>query len=273
MGRTDQRSRPLASPPVSPLQDRLAVRPAGPIDLYAGAPGPGGRVFGGLIVAQALHAAQHSAPAGHEAHSVHASFLRSGDADQAVHYRVERTRDGASFSTRRVVATQADRPLLVLTVGLQRPEPGEDYQPALDPAGLPAPESLATGRYDDDVFDCRDIPPAGGPPHARLMWGRVRADGPLDAGWARLALAYHSDHGPTRAAREPHADHPGVPNRMSVSLDHSIWFLRPGPLDGWVLSTFTPVSTGAGRGLVHGTIHDAAGRLLAAVAQEVVLRL
>jgi acyl-CoA thioesterase-2 len=105
------------------------------------------------------------------------------------------------------------------------------------------------------------------------MWARLRSGAPFEAAWARMAVAYHLDHGPTRAAREPHADHPGIPDRMSVSLDHSVWFLRPTTLEGWLLSTFTPVSTGGGRGLVHGTLHDAAGTLLAAVTQEVVLRL
>lgn len=277
MGRThhadDRRRARLTSPPVSPLHERLAVHPAGPPDTFVGAAPGGDRLFGGLVVAQALHAAQRTAAEGHETHAVHASFLSTGTAGRAVHYHVERTRDGRAYGTRRVVATQAGRTLLVLTAGLQRPEPGEDYQPPVELGGLPAPESLPAGRYDDDVFDCRDIPPSGEVPHRRLMWARLRHGAPLDPSWARLAVAYHLDHGPTRAAREPHAEHPGIAERMSVSLDHAVWFLRPAPLQGWLLSTFTPVSTGGGRGLVHGTLHDAGGTLVAAVTQEVVLRL
>ncbi|MGE4086228.1 MAG: acyl-CoA thioesterase [Vicinamibacterales bacterium] len=258
---------------MSTLSERLAVSPAGPPDVFTGAPAPGERLYGGLVVAQALHAAMRTALDAHLAHSVHAAFLSTGRAGRPVHYHVERTRDGSSYSTRRVVATQSERTLLVLHAGFQQPEDGEQYQPPAALDGLPHPDSLAPGRYDDDVFACRDIDPTGAAPHRRLMWGRLRAGAPLDERWAKLALAYHLDHGPTRAAREPHADHPGVEGRMSVSLDHSVWFLRHDPLDDWVLSTFTPISTGGGRGLVQGTVHNRAGLLLAAVAQEVVLRL
>jgi acyl-CoA thioesterase-2 len=82
-----------------------------------------------------------------------------------------------------------------------------------------------------------------------------------------------SDNGPTRAARQPHADHPGVEQRMSMSLDHAVWFHRPARADEWLLTDLRAVSTSRARGLATGTIHDANGVLVASVAQEVVLRL
>jgi acyl-CoA thioesterase-2 len=270
---------------VSPLEERLGVQAhPGHVDTFVGQVPPGAaRLFGGLVVAQALHAAWHTIhdgeieggeiEGGKAAHSLHASFLATGRVDEPLRHRVERTRDGSSFATRRVVVDQAGTNVLVLTAGFHRHEAGEDYPPRVPLGGLPAPDALGPGRYDDELFDSRDVPPEGGPAHRRLMWGRARGPVPGGRRWASIGLAYHSDHGPTRAAREPHADHPGVEGRMSVSLDHSIWFLREARLDGWLLSTFTPVSTAAGRGLVHGTIHTADGQLVAAVAQEVVLRL
>ncbi len=261
---------------MSPLEERLALEPApGETDRFLGWPAPGQRhVYGGLIVAQALRAAcltvaDHLAP-----HSLHASFLRAGREGQPLRHDVERTRDGSSFATRRVVVHQeAPDPVLVLTAGFHAAEPGEQYQPAVDLSGITRPEELGPGRYDGEVFDCRDVPPAGGPPHVRQMWLRARGDVPADPLWHLLGLAYASDHGPTRSAREPHADHPGVETRMSVSLDHAVWFLRPARVDGWLLSTLTPVSTGAARGLTQGTIHTPEGVLVAAVSQEVLLRL
>lgn len=259
---------------MSPLEARLAVEPGDGVDRFVGHPAPGtAHLFGGLVVAQALHAAARTVDVAQPAHSLHAAFLRGGRTDRPLVHHVERTRDGTSFSTRRVEVHQDDRLLLVLTAGFHVDEAGEEHQAPIDLTRLPDPASLGPGRYDDEVFDSRDVEPDGAADHRRLMWGRARGGAPRDRLWAQLGLAYHSDHGPTRAARQPHAGHPGVDTRMSVSLDHSVWFLRPARLDGWLLSTFTPISTAGARGLVHGTIHDTHGRLLVAVAQEVVLRL
>lgn len=264
---------------MSPLIDRVEVLPEasagdGP-DRFVGWPAPGQRhVYGGLIVAQALRAACLTVAEGLLPHSLHASFLRAGREGRPLRSSVERTRDGASFATRRVVVQQDDAgPVLVLTAGFHAEETGESYQPAVDLSTVPSPEGLPPGRYDGEVFDCRDVPPVGGPPHVRQMWFRVRGSVPGDPLWHVLGVAYASDHGPTRSAREPHAGHPGVETRMSVSLDHSVWFLRPARVDQWLLSSLTPLSTGSARGLTQGTIHTADGVLVAAVTQEVLLRL
>jgi acyl-CoA thioesterase-2 len=85
-------------------------------------------------------------------------------------------------------------------------------------------------------------------------------------------LAYLSDHGPTRAAREPHSHLADDARRMSVSLDHSVWFHRPVDVNQWLLSELVPVATGRGRGLSLGTLRTVDGTLVATVAQEVLLR-
>ncbi len=59
-------------------------------------------VFGGQILAQALAAAQNTIENSRIAHSLHAYFLRTGNIQQPIIYNVERTRDGKSFSLRRV---------------------------------------------------------------------------------------------------------------------------------------------------------------------------
>jgi acyl-CoA thioesterase-2 len=288
----------------SELERQLALEPRGD-GLHRGGTHPRGRhVFGGLIVAQALKAA-HLSVAELWPHSVHASFLQAPDADGALDHAVERTRDGASFATRRVVVTQGGgAPVLVLTASFQAAEEGPEYQAPMAPGPLVAPEELPPGRYDGPAFDCRDLPvgepgedgarPGGaiggaiagrtgsgiggaiggaGPRHARRMWFRARGELPDDPALHLWGLAFASDHGPTRAVRQPHADHPGVEGRMSVSLDHSVWFHRPASLGDWLLSELVPVSTGAARGLAVGTIHTAGGVLVATVAQEALLRL
>ena len=67
------------------------------------------RVFGGQVAGQALVAAGRTVPANRPVHSLHAYFIRPGDPETPIVYTVDRTRDGRSFSTRRVVN---DRPSL-----------------------------------------------------------------------------------------------------------------------------------------------------------------
>ena len=64
------------------------------------------RVFGGQVAGQALVAGVRTVERDREIHSLHAYFLRAGDTSVPIVYDVERTRDGRTFSTRRVVARQ-----------------------------------------------------------------------------------------------------------------------------------------------------------------------
>jgi acyl-CoA thioesterase-2 len=63
-------------------------------------------LYGGQVAAQALSAAGRTVPEGRLPHSLHGYFLRSGDAGRPAIFRVDRDRDGRSFSARRVVAVQ-----------------------------------------------------------------------------------------------------------------------------------------------------------------------
>lgn len=260
--------------PVAPrsLVEQLALAHDGDTATWSG--GPDRRVFGGMLVAHALGAAVATVDGGRPPHSLHASFLGAGDGRLPIRYEVERTRDGGSFSTRRVVARQGEGPpVFVLTAGFHDDEAGLDFEtPA--PLDVPPPERCEVGRYAGPWFDSRDVPvdPSWGL-HTRLAWFRSRDPLGDDPTLHLLGLAYLSDHGPTRAVRQPHADHPGVERRMSVSLDHTVWFHRPARVDGWLLSELRPLATGGGRGLALGSLRTAAGDLVATVTQEALLRL
>ena len=282
--------------------------PEEPSPLARPVPGraPAVHVFGGLILGQALRSAHLTVPedgggapgpaaSGDGASSmagalavgggvrrrrpasVQAAFLRAGRASQPFRYSVERTRDGRAFSVRRVVASQDDDPVLILQATFQVDEEGEEYQGSALPADLPRPDELPPGRYDGAAFDCRDVPPVGRgggrSAYARLMWFRARGELPDDPDLHLHALACATDHGPTRAVREPHAGHAGVEERHSVSLDHAVWFHRPARGDRWMLSELWPVSTGAARGLCTVPVHTAEGVLVASVSQQALLRL
>ena len=256
------------------MADRLALDAVGDDVFTSHDPTDERHVFGGLLIGQALRAAQLTVD-GRGAHSLHASFVQGGGGGEHVRYEVERTRDGSSFGTRRVVARQSRGIVLVLTADFHADEEGHDYaEPPV--AGVPGPDRLPVGRYDSAWFESRDVPadvqPAGGPPLARRAWFRPTAAIPDDPLLHQQALAYLSDHGPTRAAREPHGHLADDAARQSVSLDHAVWFHRPVDVNGWLLSELHPVATGRGRGLALGSIRTADGALVATVAQEVLLR-
>jgi acyl-CoA thioesterase-2 len=237
-------------------------------------------IFGGLLMSQALRAAAVTVADDRLPHSVHGNFLQGGDGRLPLRFGVETTRDGAAFSTRRIVVEQDGERLFVATVSFHTPEPGLDYEiPAAGP--VPPPESLPVGRYDSRWFESRDVPVEaagaglvpGAEGHARRAWFRARQPVADDPGLHAQGLVYLTDHGATRAVREPHADHPRVEQRMSVSLDHTVWIHAPARVDEWLLTEFFPVATGAGRGLTFGSVRTADGRLVASIAQEALLRL
>ena len=140
---------------------------------------------------------------------------------------------------------------------------------------MPGPDGLRRGRYDNPYIESRDVPVARRATRCRTPAGPgsdPTAPVPDDPLLHLQALAYLSDHGPTRAAREPHAHLADDARRMSVSLDHSVWFHRPVDVNQWLLSELVPVATGRGRGLSLGTLRTVDGTLVATVAQEVLLR-
>ena len=77
------------------------------------------RVFGGLVIAQALVAASRTV-AGRAPHSLHAYFLLPGDPSVPIIYEVDRIRDGKSFATRNCVAVQHGRAIFSLSASFQR---------------------------------------------------------------------------------------------------------------------------------------------------------
>ena len=99
------------------------------------------RVFGGQVAGQALVAAGRTVPGERSVHSLHAYFIRPGDPEVPIVYTVDRTRDGRSFSTRRVTAIQHGRAIFTLSASFHRPESGLEHQvpmpEAPDPEGLP----------------------------------------------------------------------------------------------------------------------------------------
>ena len=70
------------------------------------------RVYGGQVIAQALASAYRTVADDRLCHSLHAYFIRPGDPKIPIVYEVDRSRDGGSFTTRRVVAIQHGQQIL-----------------------------------------------------------------------------------------------------------------------------------------------------------------
>jgi acyl-CoA thioesterase-2 len=237
------------------------------------------RTFGGHVAAQALVAATRTVGADVAVHSLHGYFLRPGDPTAATEYLVDRVRDGRSFATRRVTGVQRGTAIFTMAASFQVHDEGPDHQ---EPAPVvPGPEELQDAGATDLAFqqvhhaewpdwDLRRVTPHGDGPCApqQQVWLRHRPRLSDDPVLHACALAYASDMTLIGCARLPHV---GAALQMA-SLDHAVWFLRPFRADEWLLYDQTSPSAAAGRGLAHGRIFDRAGRLVATVVQEGLMR-
>ena len=102
------------------------------------------RVFGGEVAGQALVAAARTVPRDRAVHSLHAYFLRPGDPRQPIVYRVDETRDGRSFTTRRVIGLQHGEVIFNLAASFHIREEGGTHQLTQMPVGLLGPLKVAS---------------------------------------------------------------------------------------------------------------------------------
>ncbi|WP_136520516.1 acyl-CoA thioesterase [Cellulomonas telluris] len=254
---------------------------------------PGGRVFGGQVLAQALLAAGRTVPAERLPHSLHGYFLRPGDVTKPIALTVERLRDGRSFTARRTHALQDGQPILSMIASFQEEQPGVEYAETM-PADVPAPEDVVSaldqlGGIDHPVakfwtqeaaFDVRHV---GGSlyldadPDPRLgrqaVWMRSRAPLPDDQLLHRALLAYACD----QVMLEPVLRRAGrswvTPGLSMASLDHAMWWHRDVRVDDWLLYVQSTPSAQGGRGLGAARVFTRDGVLVATVAQEGMVRL
>lgn len=250
------------------------------------------RVFGGQVAAQALVAAGRTVPEERSVHSLHAYFLRPGDPSIPIVYEVDRTRDGRSFTTRRVVGVQRGKAIFSLSASFQVAEDGVDHaEPMPD---VPDPESLPTygeqmsgilerfgvpAPYQPRPIDVRYVsdPPwesrDNGSREARnQVW--MRADGVLgDSPLLHVCMAaFASDLTLLDAVLARHGVYWGLDKVSGASLDHAMWFHRPFRADEWLLYDCSSPSASGARGLATGRFFARDGRLVATVVQEGLLR-
>jgi acyl-CoA thioesterase-2 len=237
------------------------------------------RVFGGQVAAQALRAAAGTVAEDRPVHSLHAYFLRPGDVDVPIVYTVDRTRDGRSFSARRVTAVQDGRVIFTLGASFHLVEPGLEHQVPMPEAPAPGAEPPPARRGGDDEpawpIEFRSAAGAGadaGSPQ-KLVWMRARDALPADPLVHVCAGVYASDMTLFEVLLAGH-ELSWDPERMSgASLDHAMWFHALFRADEWLLyARESPAASGA-RGLAQGRIFRQDGRLAVSVVQEGLIRL
>ena len=249
------------------------------------------RLFGGLVFAQAMRAAQATVEA-RAIHSAHAYFLRAGDPARPIEYAVDRIRDGRTFTTRRVVAFQADRAIFNLSCSFQEHDDAPGRQIDVDVPPQPAGESFEDGVV--RAFERRGIEvsrtffgelpieilaeggvsmndPEPRPPELRA-WLRARGPMPDDPALHQAVLAYASDYTIVVAAPFPFEWGVMAPDVQSASLDHAIWFHDDFRIDDGIYAVQeSPVLKGS-RGLGRALYYARDGRLVASAVQEGLMR-
>lgn len=250
---------------------------------------PLGRVYGGQVLAQSIVAASRTLPPERIVHSMHGYFLRPGDSAKGITFAVDRIHDGRSFSTRRTQAYQEGAPIFSMIASFQDGAPGLEHQEPM-PSGIPQPEDLpdtedhlpgvhpvSKRQFTERPVDLRHVPDpvylevARRQPH-QAVWMRTRGRLPDDPTLHRAALAYMSDLSIQEPILRAHGVPWATPDLKVASLDHAMWWHRFGRVDDWVLYVQHSPNAIGGRGLSQGRIYSRDGRLLATVAQEVMVR-
>lgn len=252
------------------------------------------RVFGGQVLGQALVAATRTVE-GRVCHSLHGYFIRPGDPKVPILYEVDRSRDGKSFTTRRVVAIQHGEQIFNMAASFQVPEEGLEHQ--FEMPKVPPPESLETeeamrkrlahqlpeavrahftrpGPIDVRPVDPDDdlINPKKAPPYQNV-WIKAKGAIPDDLALQQCVLAYASDMTLLDTCLIPHGVSWFSGKLQSASLDHAMWFHHPFRADDWLLYSQDSPNAAGGRGFNRGSVFTREGKLVASVAQEGLIRL
>ncbi|WP_299980350.1 acyl-CoA thioesterase II [uncultured Pseudoteredinibacter sp.] len=252
------------------------------------------RVYGGQVLAQAINAAARTIESDRQPHSMHAYFLRPGDAKRPIIFDVDPIRDGGSFNTRRVVAKQNGAAIFNCSISFQKVEKGLEHQMDL-PAGTPMPDELESdqlrteriyaGHADKSapfifplsMVDIRSTQPQhpidpepAEPEHG--FWFRFNGKLADNDNIHRTLLTYISDYKLMTTGLRPHRV-PGLMEKIQgASLDHSMWFHNAVRVDEWIYYHLDSPKSGGSRAFNRGSFYSHDGLLLASTAQEGLIR-
>jgi len=250
------------------------------------------QVFGGQVLAQALYASSATVKSG-VIHSMHAYFLRRGDVDAPIVYQVDISRNGLTFSNRRVIAIQHGKQIFNMTASFQIPEQGLEHQaPMPDVPGPEGVRDIADVNTDDmeklpeavqrflkypRPFCVRPVPrddhQDGEIEPVKYVWMKAIDTMPDDPLLHTVLLAYISDYQLLGTATIPHrAQSIMRDNLQMASLDHAMWIHGECRVDDWLLFSYDSPRASSARGLARGLVFNREGVLVASTAQEGLIR-
>jgi len=253
---------------------------------------PWGRVFGGQVLAQSIHAARRTVPEERVIHSMHGYFILGGDPKQPIIYDVDRIRDGRSFTTRRVVAIQKGRAIFNMSASFQIKEKGFVHQILMPQVPKPnevMPDKEWILKFKKDkpelvkrflierpvefhsVEKFNPIHPKKESPY-RNMWLKANEQVPNDPNIHREILAYFSDYNLMSTSLLPHRDRFKITNMQMASLDHAMYFHHDFKVDDWLLYALDSPSASNARGFSRGSFFSKEGVLVASTIQEGLIR-
>ena len=233
-------------------------------------------VFGGIGLALTVGAACRDAPASSRLHSLHAHFLRPLLGGQEVVFRSDPLKEGRTLTLSDVTATQGGKLVLRATCSFTADTEGYVYDLSGVPEGVPMPEAIPEPEVVEDWVGPWDVRWLGPSP--------ARPDGTREAThrhWFRLPRRLDDDPHLHAAVFGYATDWTGVGGRPldlegdttgMISLDHAAWFHRPARADEWHLQDVQSLVNAGGRGTLRGVIRDRHGRIVASMAQEMLLR-
>lgn len=247
---------------------------------------PDDRVFGGLLLAQAVASAGRTVRAEHRPTSLQAAFIGGVPTDRPIRWAVTRVQDAGSMSTRRSSVVDDDGRELFTAVtrwaGVREDLPS--HRPA-HRASVPRPEALPSlvERFGDDPR----IPPwwrmerpvefrhTAPPPYVaredagdrQTTW--VKATRPVvDDPVIRAALvAYVTDMSILEAAFRAVGSARHAPGSRILSLDHSLVFHRVPDLSDWHQFDTRIEAMTFGRALGQGEFFTREGEHVASATQ------
>jgi len=251
------------------------------------------QVYGGQVLSQSLQAAGATVDNDRHIHSLHGYFLSPGQIDKEIIYEVDILKNGRSFNTRRVKASQGDRDIFILACSYHIEEEGfSHYTPMpnvtqaeslssfpeifanlaeklqIKPKGIYSPDSSIIFHPVEhyDPFN----------PHVRPakshVWFKVNGDLPESPRFRQSILAYASDFNLLMTSLYPHAVSLFTSPMRIASLDHAMWFHRPVVEDDWMLYVVDSPNAHGAKAYCTGKIYSRKGELLSSVSQEGLIR-
>ncbi len=242
-------------------------------------------IYGGHFLGQGLAAGLATIDGDKLAHSFHAYFLRAGDPQVPIEYRVSILRFGRRSEARTIAAWQNDTQVFHMMASFKSAEDGHEHQPSA-PA-VPSAEELINARLTrgEEKFPFpptqnnwtemewasatfRDVDPNRD--EGLRIWMRAPGGEALNDRDRQIVLAFLSDGPLMFNSVVPYGI--AMETHRATSLDQSVWFHRPADPSQWMLFDQRSTAAADGRGMNEGEIFTSDGTLVMSCVQESMLR-